>query len=885
METFPHGPWISRACSALVLIVGTCLLGVAAQSSLSSGGQTTARRVSLPPLPPPPATDQEQFLPYWSTEPGWASEIQLRNDQVSRDLTITPVLRSSNGAETNLPPVTVKPHEAIIADVATALALVAPQLIGGYGSVVLRYKAPTEASLSSMAMIRGVGKPVALHIDSSSQLTSYQTGSREGIWWLPASGTSDYLILTNEGQSQLRLDLSLHDASGKFFLQQLALAPGAMARYSVRQLVAAAGLSGSYGGITVSAAHDAGSLDTLHFLYDQKAGFSALLKMYDHDPNTTLAERDFARTELWTLHAPMLALSVPDPVLEFPAGTVLQPQLLIRNVTAKALDANLNFEWKRGSQTGESAGPSLNLGPYQTQNVDVAALQRSGTVPIDANWAAVRLTTSGKPGDIVTVASSYDKTLKYGAQTPFSDQLASHWVGSVWEYDATRDSIITVGNGGMKPTQAAFTINYNQGTGAYEIDQLLQPDQQMWIDVGQLIRNQIPDKNGNTLPLSLTMGSYEIRELPRHAGGGSLFEGKIVYDKKYGSVTYGCGSCCGIKTTKFYFDPLGIPLDSAVPQDVQALDTCSGSWIDITTDFDNTWSTANQAVATVDAYGTHTGVAVGSTTTQASAEEQIWVRGFTCPIRPVTPSGGDNVTPTPSVSFSSISGVAVGQTATTTATVTPSNNSTPISLTITSSAAIVSPTGTFTSSTGVVVKGLSTGTATLTATVPNPEGGSPLTVGSTSFPVAAPVPTSLQIVSGTNVPTSEGPCTTSGLAGCGNGRSFTYQVLDQFGAPYQVAGLQVWDSIGTPSPNPLLMGSFTTTCTPANTGPCGITTNSSGQFNEASLSVCSTVCYNSSTRMCITGGPSVVSQTWHVGSATITKTISYFCDHVLVDGQ
>ncbi|HEV2419369.1 MAG TPA: hypothetical protein VGX94_16350, partial [Terriglobia bacterium] len=447
------------------------------------------------------------------------------------------------------------------------------------------------------------------------------------------------------GKSQLLLGLSLYDASGKGFLQQVALAPGAMARYSVRQLVAAGGLSGSYGGITISAAQNAGSLDTLHFLYDQNAGFSALLKMYDHDASRTLAERDFAKTGSWTLHAPMLALSVPDPVLEFPAGTALQPQLLIRNATAKPLNANLSFEWKQGTQTGRSAGPSLSLGPYQTQNVDVAALQRSGTIPMDANWAAVKLTTTAKPSDIMAIASSYDQTLKYGAQTPFSDQLAFHWVGSVWEYDATHDSIITVGNGGTKPTQAALTLNYDHGTGAYEIDQLLQPDQQMWIDVGQLIRDQVPDKNGAVLPASLSMGSYEIRELTRHVGAPSLFEGKVVYDKKYGSVTYGCGSCCAYKgAAKFYFDPLGVPLDGGADQGAEILDTCSGTYVDITSDLDNSWSTGNTSVATVDAYGGHTGVAMGSTTTRASAEEQVWYKLNDCPILPVNPSGGDNVT-------------------------------------------------------------------------------------------------------------------------------------------------------------------------------------------------------------------------------------------------
>ncbi len=39
--------------------------------------------------------------------------------------------------------------------------------------------------------------------------------------------------------------------------------------------------------------------------------------------------------------------------------------------------------------------------------------------------------------------------------------------------------------------------------------------------------------NGKTLPSDLTMGSYEIRDLT-NKGVGTLFEGKVIYDKTYG---------------------------------------------------------------------------------------------------------------------------------------------------------------------------------------------------------------------------------------------------------------------------------------------------------------------------------------------------------------
>jgi hypothetical protein len=103
----------------------------------------------------------------------------------------------------------------------------------------------------------------------------------------------------------------------------------------------------------------------------------------------------------------------------------------------------------------------------------------------------------------MAVAASYDATLRYGAQTPFSDQLSHIWEGGQWEYDAMHDSIITAGNGGGKPIQAAFTIFYDQGEQKYELEQSLEPDEQMWVDVGRLIRDQVPDKTGKVLPDTL----------------------------------------------------------------------------------------------------------------------------------------------------------------------------------------------------------------------------------------------------------------------------------------------------------------------------------------------------------------------------------------------
>lgn len=601
-----------------------------------------------PPLAhshPIEAVDQEQFIAYWTTEAGWGSELQLRNNMVGADLTVTPALRSAGGVEAALAPVTIHPQEIKIIDLETAALASAPQYMGAYGSVVLRYHSPANKNLFAMLMIHDRGHSIAFHIDATGEDQDMAPASREGIWWLPNDSATDHLVVTNQSVRELHADLSLYDSAGREAKQKLTLPPRATTRVSVRQLVRANGLSGTFGGIKVFAASHGGSLDSVHLLFDETSSFSAFLKMFNHSPKTTLDERDFAHTKSWTLRAPMLALSQPDPALALPEGTTLQPQLFVHNTMGKPVDVNLRFAWRSASATGKVPGPSLRLGPFETQRVDVAALQASKALPKDANWTSVVLTTNGLPEEVVALAASYDKTLRYGAQTPFSDQLAFEWAGSLWRYDVQHNSLITAGNGGTKPVQAGFTIYYNGGTQKYELEQPLQPGEQMWIDVGKLIREQVPDKNGKLLPQDLTSGSYQFRDLTDKFIG-NLFEGKVIYDRTYGHVTYGCANCCGYGLNlALWYDPLGIPFQGTSGNGADAYDSCTGLWDDVSDSADGNWTTANSSIATVDYSGTHTGHGVGSTTSSTSALLQISSIQVTCPLRRSTGRGNDNVAP------------------------------------------------------------------------------------------------------------------------------------------------------------------------------------------------------------------------------------------------
>jgi hypothetical protein len=176
---------LSLSCSRALfvsLLLSIFVLGVSQQAVAQSGPPTHKRPA---PPPPPPAEDQQQFISYWTTETGWRTELQLRNNQVGQTLTVTPVLRATDGAETSLSSVLVQPQETKTLDVATAIGNSAPQLIGAYGSLALQYSASSEGSLYAVVMIMGVGHSIAFHIDGRGEDETEIAGSREGIWWLP----------------------------------------------------------------------------------------------------------------------------------------------------------------------------------------------------------------------------------------------------------------------------------------------------------------------------------------------------------------------------------------------------------------------------------------------------------------------------------------------------------------------------------------------------------------------------------------------------------------------------------------------------------------------------------------------------------------------------
>jgi hypothetical protein len=206
--------------------------------------------------------------------------------------------------------------------------------------------------------------------------------------------------------------------------------------------------------------------------------------------------------------------------------------------------------------------------------------------------------------------------------------LPRYWV------DASHNTLVTTGNGSLEPTTAEVTLFYNGGEGKYRLKKLLAPGEPFWLDIGQLIHDQIPDSYGHTIPPETMNGSYEFRDLD-HPTVGQLYEGKLVIDKTYGHAAYGCGTCCGYSVPSLLPDPFVGPPDVNNTDVMQSIEQCGGLAVNLAGDgYD--WGSSDTAVATLPTEVLHT-VAIGAATGSGTVDVQGTHPAPQCPLVSYTP--------------------------------------------------------------------------------------------------------------------------------------------------------------------------------------------------------------------------------------------------------
>lgn len=126
-----------RLVSLLLLMVAIPSTNLLAQQHLADETNPGTSPSAIPPI-----KTLEQYATYWSSEPGWDTELQLKNNLASEPLAVTPILRMASGREISLTPVTIPANTSVSVRVNEGLKQHALDVLGqpgSYGSVILRF--------------------------------------------------------------------------------------------------------------------------------------------------------------------------------------------------------------------------------------------------------------------------------------------------------------------------------------------------------------------------------------------------------------------------------------------------------------------------------------------------------------------------------------------------------------------------------------------------------------------------------------------------------------------------------------------------------------------------------------------------------------------------
>jgi len=364
---------------------------------------------------------QEISAPYWVLEPGWSTVLEMRNNLVQHGLTVTPVLRTGGGQEVSLPPVTLAPQHVVSLDLRTVEQVTSGMLerMGSFGSVAFRFDGLSAENLFAASLVRREGQPIDFHFDADDSYANYLSAGIEGVWWLPAASSTDYLILSNPLKKRVTGTLVLSSSSVASRHLPVSIEPDETKRFDVRELLGPSS-NGAMGGLSLVLPKKE-VISATQVVFDEVTGFAATMKLFYREPDDKI--------ESHLLRAPMMALIQPDRTLAFPRGTTLNPRIILRNAGSRSTQVSLSVDWRTGGKSGNFPFPRLTLSPGQVRVVSLAEYQKAGQIPSDASWGVVNLGYVGRSADLVPIAISYDEDNRYGLQTPFSEALSHMWAG------------------------------------------------------------------------------------------------------------------------------------------------------------------------------------------------------------------------------------------------------------------------------------------------------------------------------------------------------------------------------------------------------------------------------------------------------------------------
>jgi hypothetical protein len=603
------------AC-ALLFLASHC---AAQQPFVPAPHQPVPRLVSKRVPYPHPAMLRSVAGGLWMTDGNYKSSIYLKNNLITSALEVTPVLYFANGTRLPLAPLKLDAAGTATVSINQALADngIAPfAQLSGY--VEVEYTWPWDVlcvTIHNVDLAHSIifnfnlGVPL-IGGNILPERAAETSETLEGMWWKETKGLTGFVALSNPTQAPRSATVVVTDSLSQPIDQHtVTVSPHGTKIVELPEVQNALGV---VGGISVSYQGPEDAIMVYGGLQDPAAGYSANIPFTD--PPDPAEESQVTPPSTFTLAEVGLMAGIADPVMSFPAATVFTPYSVMRNASSQAISVKPSLYWMDATGPRSAQLPKVTLLAHQAASLDVLSMMTvAGLTNFSGSVNLVLDLPDSARSSLVVASGSVDKTKNYvfGVMPTLVTESESKTL-SYWSVDNGDDTMVALWNPADEGQDLMFEIFFSGGH--YLLPIHLGPRATRAFNISEIIRNQIPDSEGNVIPPSVHDGSAQIRGSQDAAERILVAMDASIYNVQKATCGWTCTSCNGDIGGTLEDDPFGLSY-VGTKQETFISHRHDGTQHDVTSV--SKWTSSNTPVATVNV-GLVSGHSPGSLTLSSS---------------------------------------------------------------------------------------------------------------------------------------------------------------------------------------------------------------------------------------------------------------------------
>jgi hypothetical protein len=347
---------------------------------------------------------------------------------------------------------------------------------------------------------------------------------RNAVWWMPEEGQAT-IAIGNFGNSPLKARATFLNGD----MEEMEIPS-----FGTHLIERKSKSNGGADGVTLEALGPNTDLVATGAVTSQERSFTSSIRFYD--------TRNVAQPNLYATN-----FRLKD----------VKPRLLLRNTSLQTISATPRFIPAPGDPNNFIDLPSLTLDPNQTADVDIEPLKATTLGKSEFDHVSIQVLNNGVPGSLIGALNGTDIANKMTYDVPLRDigGMRNSTGAYPWRLDQDLSTLVSLTNTGTTPSGVLVQLNFPGGP--YLLDpRRLAAGETVLYDLRKIRDEQIPDRNGRTIPHSVNGGQFKWSIYGFGPGSGRVIgRAEMISQSQEISSSYSCpGGNCPMEFSYAFLD-------------------------------------------------------------------------------------------------------------------------------------------------------------------------------------------------------------------------------------------------------------------------------------------------------------------------------------------